>query len=257
MKLNTFWTKLNRNAPDNPGGAPTGDPPPVDPNAGNPPADPNAGDPPPVDPAPQEPTTPDLGWLPEEYRADGNPDIDGFKAHYEELVADKARRDEADGRIPDKYDFSLPADLDLGVELPDGVDIQLHTDNPLFEDFGSFLKENSISQDVAQGLVGLLAKYQAQQYAQLHTEATKEFETLGATESARDARVSTVKRALETKLPSDQAAALMAAVSSAAGVKALETILKPRGTTPTPTPKGAELEGLTAYERLKHANAQA
>lgn len=241
MKLNTFWTKLNRNAPDNPGGAPAD--PPADTAPADLPADPPASE------------APDYGWLPEEYRKDGATDLDGFKVHYEELIADKTRREEEAGQVPEKYDFALPEDFDLGVELPEGVKIELDTDNPLFADFGTMLKENGIPQTVAGGLVGLLAKYQAQQYAALHTAATKEFETLGATESARNARVSTVQRALETKLPKDQAEALMAAVSSAAGVKALETILKPRGTTPTPAPAGANLDGLSPYEKLKAANA--
>lgn len=239
MKLNTFWQKLNLNAPDNPGGAP------------------DAGNPPPVDPPADQPANdaPDFGWLPEEYRKDGATDLDGFKAHYEELIADKARRDEEAGQVPEKYDFALPEDFDLGVELPEGVKIELDTDNALFADFGTLLKENGIPQSVAGGLVGLLAKYQAQQYAELHSAATKEFETLGATDSARNARVSTVQRALETRLPKDQAEALMGAATSAAGVKALEAILKPRGATPTPAPGGANLDGLSPYEKLKAANA--
>lgn len=240
MKLNTFWTKLNRNAPDNPGGAPTGDPP-TDP----------------ADPPAAQPDAPDFGWLPEEYRADGQPNIDGFKAHYEELVAEHARRAEADAGVPQdgKYDFALGDDFDHGVQLPEGVKVQIDTENELFGDLGQLLKEHHVPQEAAKNLVGLLVKYEAQRTAALYADATKEFETLGATEAQRNARVSTVQRALETKLPAPEAEALMAMTHSAAGVKALEKLLMPRGpNSPTAQPQAPNTEGLSPYERLKLAN---
>ena len=235
MKLNGFWKSMTRNAPDMPGGSPAA------------PADAE----PPVE---TTPAAPDYGWMPEEYRSGDAPDFDGFKNHYQDLVAEQARRAE-ESQVPEAYDFKLPEDFDLGVELPEGVQIALDTDNPLFNEFGGFLKEKGISQEVASGLTGLLARYQAQQYAQQHAAAAREFETLGATEAARDARVGSVQRALETRLPQDQAAALMGAVTSASGVKALEAILKPRGgTSPAPSAKGADLENLSGFELLKRAN---
>lgn len=235
MKLNRFYEKLTRSAADNPGGSP----------AAQEGAEPEVT---------TEAAAPDYSWMPEEYRSGEAPDFDGFKGHYQELLAEQARRAE-ESTVPENYDFALPEGFDYGVELPEGVQIALDTDNPLFNEFGGFLKERGISQEVATGLTGLLARYQAQQYAAQHQAATKEFETLGATEAARDARVGSVQRALETRLPQDQAAAIMGAVTSAAGVKALEAILKPRGgMTPAPAAKGADLENLSGFELLKRAN---
>lgn len=238
MKSNMFWKGLTRNAPDNPGGSP----------AAAEGAEPEA----------QTPSTPDYGWMPEEYRSGDAPDFDGFKNHYQELLAEQTRRAE-ETVIPDTYDFALPDGFDLGVDLPEGdlPSFIPDADNPLLGEFGAFLKENGISQEVATGLTGMLARYNAQQYAEKVAPAMRDFETLGATEAARMARVGSVQRALETKLPKDQAQALMDACFSAAGVKALENILKPRGgTTPAPTANGAEWENLTPMERLRRANEQ-
>ena len=235
MKLNEFWKGMTRNAPDQGGGSapePEG-------------AEPTVA---------EEAAAPDYSWMPEDYRKDGTPDFDSFKGHYQELLAEQARRAE-ESTVPESYDFALPEGFDLGVELPEGVDIALDTENPLFGEFGTFLKERGISQEVATGLTGMLARYQAQQDAQQHAAATREYETLGATEAARSARVGSVQRALETKLPKDQAEALMGAVTSAAGVKALEAILRPRGgAAPAPAAKGADLEGLSGFDLLKRAN---
>ena len=239
MKLNGFLEKLTRNAPDNPGGSPAGQ---------------EGVEPKVVEPEGVEGAAPDYGWMPEEYRSGDAPDFEGFKAHYQDLIADQARRAE-ETAIPDSYDFALPEGFDYGVELPEGVSVGLDADSPLLAEFGGFLKEKGMSQDVATGLMGLLARYQAQEYAAQHSAATKEFETLGATDAARNARVSSVQRALETRLPQDQAQALMDAIRSAAGVKALEAILKPRGgTSPASVAKGAEVDGLSGFALLKRAN---
>lgn len=245
MKYNTFWQKLNRSAAESSGGSAAAA------QTETQTTEPGA-----------ETTTeaPDFTWMPEDYRKDGQPDFTSFKAHYEDLLADQARRNEAAGDVPEdgKYDFSLPEGFDYGVELPEGIAINLDTESPLFGEFGAFLKENNVPRSVATGLTGLLAKYQAQQYADLHASATKEFETLGGTDAARNARVASVSRALETKLPADQAEALKAAVHSAAGVKALETILGPSGlTAPIPQKDAVDLDKLSPLEKLKMANEQA
>lgn len=244
MKLNSFWTKLNRNAPEMPGGTP--------------PADPPAGDAP-VDTPVDTPAAADYGWMPEEYRADGQPNFDAFKTHYEDLIAESARRADADAAVPadGKYDFTLGDDFDHGVELPEGVKIDLDTDNEMFGELGQFLKEHHMPGGAAKGLVGLLAKYEAQRTAAAYASATKEFEALGATEAARNARVSSVQRSLETKLPKDEAEALMSMTQSAAGVKALEKLLMPRGVqSPTAQPQKPTTDGLSGYALLQAARAQ-
>lgn len=241
MKVTTFFDKLTRNVPNEGVGAnPTPDE--------APPA--QAGDPagaPPVD----------YSWM-GDYAKDGAPDFDGFKAHYQDLIADQAARSEAEPQVPEAYDFALADDFDPGVQLPEGVKIELDADNPLFADLGAVLKEHKVPQAVASELPKLLARYEAQRTAEMHAAATKEYETLGATEAVRDARVQSVARALETRLPKDQADALKATITSAAGVKALEAILGPRGVgnpPTTPKPGLADDPNLSGFERLKAARS--
>lgn len=241
MKLNMYWNNIARNAETGTGsGAADEQAQTTDPNIGG-----------------EEQAAPDYGWMPEEYRADGQPNFDTFKAHYQDLIADQARRAEAEADVPEdgKYDFNLADDFDYGVELPDGVKVDLNPEDPLFADLGALLKENNVPRSAANGFVGLLAKYEAKRAAENHAAATKEYEALGATEAARTARLQSVHRALETRLPKDQAEALAAATFSAAGVKALEAILKPRGATPpASTPQAPDTEGLSGFALLKRAN---
>lgn len=232
MKVTAFWKEPTRSAPDT--GASEGGVPPIEQEA-----------------------APDYSWM-GDFAKDGTPDFDGFKAHYQELAAEQARRAENEPQVPEAYDFSLPGDFDPGVQLPEGVAVELDPENPLFQDLSAVLKENRVPQSVAAELPKLLARYEAQRYAQLHEQATKEFEALGATEAARSARVSSVARALETKLPAEQAKALMDATKSAAGVKALEAILMPKGiTAPSATPKPAIDENVTGFNRVLAARQQA
>ena len=75
MKLNNFLSDKRTFAPaDEPVSAPPADDTP-----------PVAVDTPPEPTPPSEaPAAPDYNWLPEDYRKDGNPDFDAFRAHYDD-----------------------------------------------------------------------------------------------------------------------------------------------------------------------------
>lgn len=202
----------------------------------------------------QEAEAPSYDWAPEEYRKDGAFDAEGFKAHYQDLLAEKARREDG---VPEAYAFTPPDGFDPGVELPEGVKVELDPDNPLYGDLGALLKEHGAPQGLASGLSGLLLKYEAQRTAQLHAEATREYEALGKTEAAREARIAYVGRALETKLPADEADALKGMAVSAAAVRALEKLLKPASVAaPSATPNTPDLDSLSAYEKIQLGNRQ-
>lgn len=240
MKLTGYWNKLVM-APADEGGSGAG-------------ADP-AADPVTEENAAAQDDAPNFDWVGADFMKDGKPDWDGFKAHHENLISEKAQRDEAAADVPEdgKYDFGLPDDFDFGVELPAGVKVQIDTENPAFADLGAFLKEQGVSRSTAQGLIGHLAKYEAQRTAGLHAAAAKEFEQLGATDAVRNARVAAVERSLQAKLPKDMADALLGATYSAAGVKALEKLLQPRSVAPaTSKPDGID-DSLTGTARLRAA----
>ncbi|MDR9393983.1 MAG: hypothetical protein RI571_06600 [Roseovarius sp.] len=262
MKHSTFWpdSKITRKPEDEGAG---GNP---DPNAGNgdPPADPpvdsNAG----ADPAPQGP---DLSFLGKDYVKDGQLDADAFKERWESLVAQETRLAEQAPDIPEdgEYDLAVPDDLDFGdIELPEGVAIEPldpsdETFAPVFEEAKAFLKENGIGQTAAKGLMGLVAKMEAAKEAKRYAEATEAYNTLGATDAARNARMASLQRAAQTRLPSDQAEALLSGMtSSPEAVRALEKLLGmnagPRTSQNTATQVDPNLRG---FDLLKAANAQA
>lgn len=255
MKYGLKWTDIPRNTAE-PGAGAGGDQ--VDPAPADPPADP---------PVAVEPDTgPDLSFIPKDYRTDdGSPDLDGFKNHYQELLAEQARRAESESLVPEngEYDFSVPEDIDYGeLDLPEGFAVELATDDedfkPLFGELGAFLKDLGAPAEASQKVVGLLAKYKAAETAKLHQAAKAEAAKLGANDAQREARLNRVLRAMQTRLPTEQVNALAAAATSYEGVRALETLFAPRGPgSDVPRAQAAaDLEKLPPFERLKHINAQ-
>lgn len=209
---------------------------------------------------------PDLSFLGEDYVKDGELNTDAFKERWETLVAEEARRAENAPDIPEdgNYDLGMPEDLDLKeFGLPEGVEIQALDPNdeayaPVFEEAKAFMQEHGIGQTAAKGLMGLVAKVEAAKEAKRYSEATAQYETLGATEAARSARMSSLKRAAETRLPKEQADALLSDLtSSPEAVRALETLLvKNAGPKPAQTTVQKVDPNLRGYDLLKQANAQ-
>lgn len=235
---------------------------------------PNEGAPAAANPAPVAADPgPDLSFIPSDYHVDGKPDLGKFSTSYQEMVARDAQRAEADAAaaalIPEgDYDFTIPDGMTFdGLDLPEGFKVDLLMDDeqmkPLFADLSGILKELKAPQDAAGKLLGLLAKHQATQYSrsikenqQAINERLADFSKLG-TPGQIEARTATVSRVLDARLPADEASALRDMTTSAKALQALERLISPaRATSPTPTPPGAGNEGLSAYDRLKHANAR-
>lgn len=238
-----WYDKLNRQAPDVPGGSPD-----------------------PVTPAAPEPTPgPDLSFIPADFHVDGKPDVGKFTANYQELVARDAQRAEAEAAakaaIPEgDYAFTLPDGFKFeGLDLPEGFTVDLLTEDetmkPLFADLSGFLKANNMPAAAAPQLMGMLAKYQATQFAQTVAAQKAELAKLG-TPMQVEARVSTLGRVLDGRLPAEEATAVKAMLSqSPALIKAVERMIGPSNATPNPAPPGSNLEGLSGYELLKQARA--
>ena len=258
MKLKNVLLKELLGAP-----ADEGNPAPADPA----PADTSATDPAPVEPAPADTgaapvdTGPDLSFIGEDFQTDGKPDLGKFTEHYQSLLAEKAQRDEALADVPEdgNYEFALPEGFESGIDLPEEFVPKINVDDeamqPLFGELGSFLKENNLPKSAAGQVMGLLHKYEATKI-QRGLEASKaEFETLGANDAARKARVATVQRSLAARLPPESAKSLEAATTSAAGIKALEKLLQPRSISTPKDPQPAEgFEGKFGSSRLAAIN---
>lgn len=193
------------------------------------------------------PAAPDFSWAGEQFLENGTLKVDDFRQHYESLSAAEAARAAAAAAVPEAYDFAPPADLDLGdLKLPEGVDLSVKADDPaykpLFDELGTFLRENGLPQEAATKVTGLLSKYEATKFRAGYEAAQKDYEALGPTDTAREQRLATVKRALESKLPADQAAALLGAAGSLKAVQALEKLAGTTGlgTPPTTPPTAAD-----------------
>ena len=211
---------------------------------------------------PEASTGPDLAFIPEAYRDEnGAVDLDGFSAHYNDLVAEQARLQEAQGLIPEEYDFAVPEDLDLSdFNLPEGFAFQVDPNDeamkPLLGELGSMLKEMGAPAEMGPKVMALLAKHEATHYARRYEATKADLDKLGATDAQRGARIDRVARAAQAKLPADQFEALMGAATSSSAVRALETLLAPRGAGPTqPSNTAAQLSpGALLSQRYPNSN---
>ncbi|GGE29948.1 hypothetical protein GCM10011360_17520 [Primorskyibacter flagellatus] len=191
-------------------------------------------------------TEADYSFLPEQFRPEGKADIDGFKAHYDELASFHARRGEELAEVPEDgkgYEFAIPDNIDYGdLDLPEDFNPKLLLDDPamapLFEEFGGLLHKHNIPKGAAGEFIGLLAKYEAASFSPLFVKSKEEFASLG---TAAQSRVDAVTRALEARLPAELVPGLTVAINTAAGVKALEKLLNPRALkTSDPVPKSGD-----------------
>lgn len=209
---------------------------------------------------------PDLSFIPADFHTDGKPDPARFAAHYQDLVAADAQRKEALAGVPEdgKYPFALPEDFDFGIEgLPEGFKVDLDPDNPayqpLYAELSATLKELGAPAAAAPKFAGLIAKYEAAQYAAALKAAEGEMAKLG-TEAQQNSRFAAVERGLSTVMPAEEAKAVLGIVRTADALRGLERLLSPRSMTPPPAqPNGdnQNLEGMTPFERLKIINARA
>jgi hypothetical protein len=238
MKRNNFWHNVPRNAEGQ-----TATPPPA--------------------PEPAPAPAVDLSFIPTDFHKDGAPDLAAFQTHYQEVIARDAQRAERDATIPEAYEFGLPDGFTYaGIEgLPEDFSVNLTPDDPtmkpLYDEVGTLLKEIGAPGDAGKKLMGVFAKYEAVQYAQSVTEMKADLAKLG-TQAQVEARVGTLARAIETRLPADEATALKSLLRTSGAIKAVERLLTPaRGTVSAPAaPPGPNTEGMTASQKLALANAQ-
>lgn len=219
---------------------------------GTPPADP------PADPPAEPPADagPDLSFIPEDFHGENGPDTAKFRETYDHMASRLAQLDERD--IPDSaegYEFALPEDLDFGdLELPEDFEPTIDPEAPIFQELAGVLHEAGAPKELAGKLVGLLAKSQAEVAAEVRQAAVQEMQALGP---QAESRIRTVARSLETRIPDEgQRQALMSAVATADGLRALEKLLgSPGQKSPSPQPAAQDWEGMTPAERLKAIHA--
>lgn len=116
------------------------------------------------------------------------------------------------------YDLALPADF----VVPEGFAVEIAKDDPLWADFQSIARDAGLPKGEFGKFIGAFAKYQiAAQQADVDTfvaEKTK----LGAN---ADTRIKAAETYLGANLKADEAQALGGALTSEAGVRALERLI--------------------------------
>jgi len=183
---------------------------------------------------------------------DGAPDLGKFTAHYQDLVARDAQRAQAEAEIPREYTFALPDGLSFSdIEGAEGFKVELTPDDPLlkplYSELGEVLKEARAPAGAAGKLMGVLARYQATMYADAMKAMEKDMAALG-TPTQQEARIASVTRAIETRLPAEEATALKASLTSAKAITALEKLLGPQRGSPTAQPAPPKsVDDLAAY----------
>lgn len=195
------------------------------PNEGTPAAEPVA--------APVQDAAPDLSFIPADFVSDGKPDLARFAEHYKTLAPKP--------EVPEAYEFALPADLKFDLpDLPADFKLALNAEDeamkPLFGKLGGVLKDMGAPKEAATKLMGVLAEYEAHRAATGNAHINAQMAKLGDTAKVAQ-RQATLDRALETKLPADEAAELKEIIRfSAPSIRALERLLSAPVTTPTPAP---------------------
>lgn len=118
----------------------------------------------------------------------------------------------------ESYDLALPADF----KVPEGIEVEIKNDDPLWADFQALGKKHGLTKDGFSEFVGAFAKYQiAAQEADINTFVEQKT-ALGAN---ADARIKAAGDWLGANLPKTEAEALGGALISAEGVKGLERLI--------------------------------
>lgn len=236
----TWYKEMLREAPGEPGG---GTPAPQPQTEGSPQPEP-------------APAGPDLSFIPADFHVDGTPDLGRFTQHYQEIIARDAQRAEQEAAlkaaVPEgDYSFALPEDLKFdGLDLPEDFKLNLMTEDeamkPLFGDLSAWMKSQNLPATASTELMTMLAKYQATTYAQAVAQQKADLAKLG-TPMQVDARVSTISRILDSRLPAEEASALKAMTNSAAALKAIERLIGPAGGQTVPPTPPSKADDLAAY----------
>lgn len=154
----------------------------------------------------------------------------------------------------ESYDLALPAD----IELPEGVEVVIDKDDPLWADFQKIAREAGVPKGKFTEFVGAFAKYQAAAQAADVETYTAEMAKLGANAPARrDAATNWLKANLSTP----QFEALGGALISAAGIQAIETLTRLKSGPVAATGVGgnagsSQFEGTHGASRLEAIRAQ-
>lgn len=213
-------------------------------------------------PAPDPAVAARPDYLPEAYwdATANKPKAEDLTKDLTELATLRTERDAATKDIAAKPE-DVKIELPENFEMPKGLEFKPDPSDPMFNDFQKLAVETKMNPAQVKGAVGLYAKMLLAQNQNAEAAVAKEMQALGA---AATTRVDAAKRWLNATLPPDQAATLGYALNTKAGVEAVEKLADSlKGVTARGMPTNSDLkpkpdlEGMSAYDKLKAANAEA
>lgn len=215
----------------------------------------------------------DTSFIPESFKQeDGTFDTASFRTSYDEAVTFKTQADEATALLPkdaDGYVFALGEDFKLpeGFTLPqvpnpdvDGemMDFDIKTlldaDDPDIKAAQSLLHEFGAKGELSGKLAELMVGRDLRQMQEANTTAAAERAALGPTHQAR---IDTLKNAVEAVATKEEATAIMDSLTSADAVRAMEKII---GNSKKPVIPGGgnkpDMDNMSNMELLELGNQQ-
>ena len=120
--------------------------------------------------------------------------------------------------VPETYEFAMPDD----VKIPDGIEMDLNPEDPLLQWFNGYAKSAGLSQDQYNDAIKAYVELEVARMPDLEAEISK----LG--ENGRD-RITAVNGLMDDRLEPDEKAIIAELLTTAAGVSAMEKLLKISG----------------------------
>jgi len=170
-----------------------------------------------------------------ERQGEGEPP-EWFKADKYKSVADQAKAyTEAEKRLgafkgaPEEYELKLPEDF----QIPEGVDAQLDSEDPLLQAFLPWAKENNLSQDAFESIVGMYVNQQVSDYQMAEENAASQKALLG---DNADKRLNDLAKWGKSNLDPEMYDKFASSLTTAAAVEAFEFIVGKTRNAPLPDP---------------------
>lgn len=223
----------------------------------------------------EDDNTPDYSFIPETFKKDDGYDLDGFKEHYNEVVAFKAIADEkaeAAPKEPTDYAFAVPDEFawpegfdprDFPIPVLDDNGEQVISDgkaltrpvetsdfvSPNDPDIGA-LQEVLLKHGADKGLMGDLVSLLLNREIRTNQEAAEKaaeyFESLGPN---REQRKEAIVTELGKKFSAEEVTDFMGGVGSASAFRIVEELLKNSSRPATPRPGNKpDLDSMTVDE---------
>ena len=201
----------------------------------------------------------DLASLPEQFVADGKPDLAAYKIAFEDASAAKARVDERQAALPkdaDGYTFTVPEEFSLpeGFAPPEGFKLEIDKDDPRIPALKALALEHGLPQGVLDGFAKLWAEHEVTVIHEASKAAGEEIKKLGPN---AEARLASLERVVGARVPKEQAAAFIGDITSADSLRAAETLVASnRGKAPDGPGGSPAMGDMSIDERLTLSSQQ-